>query len=382
MMRVEVRPELLRWARERAEVPIEDLVKISPKYERWESGEENPTFKQLETFAKKTHTPFGYFFLDEPPDMTVPIPDFRTMGSDELGRPSPDLLDTIYACQERQAWYREHARSIHEEPLHYVGSAELDQSVLESADDIRATLNLEAEARTQSSTWKEALRSFIRQADDAGILVMVNGVVGNNTHRKLDPEEFRGFALSDDLAPLVFINGADTKAAQMFTLAHELAHIWLGRSALSDVQAPSKPTHRVERWCNQVAAEVLVPLDELRRAYRHDAPLPEEMKRLARHFKVSTLVVLRRIHDAGGISEPRMWQEYRREADRLQSILSRQGGGGNFYHTLTSRVGDRFARAVVGSTLEGQTLRLDALRMLGGAKLSTLHELARRLEVS
>ena len=148
------------------------------------------------------------------------------------------------------------------------------------------------------------------------MLVMVSGVVGSNTRRTLDPDEFRGFALADKLAPLVFINGADTKAAQMFTLAHELAHLWLGESALSNVGADSSPVHNVETWCNGVAAELLVPLPELRRELGHGDPL-ESVAALARTFKVSTLVILHRILDAGRISRERFQRAYAAEVVRL-----------------------------------------------------------------
>src|SRR6185312_8038766 len=135
--------------------------------------------------------------------------------------------------------------------------------------------------RLRIPTWTDALRRFIEQADAVGVLMMVSGVVGSNNRRKLDPQEFRGFVLADDLAPLVFINGADTKAAQMFTLAHELAHIWLGVSAVSDTQASHMPEQEVERWCNRVAAELLVPLAVMRAEYEGRRPLEEEINRLA-----------------------------------------------------------------------------------------------------
>jgi len=123
--------------------------------------------------------------------------------------------------------------------------------------------------------------------------------------------------MADDLAPLVFINGADTKSAQMFTLAHELAHIWLGQSAVSDAQAVRVPEQKVERWCNQVAAELLVPLDRMQQEYNKAAHLLEEVSRLARRFKVSTLVILRRIHDAGGLTEEQFWKAYAAEVKRF-----------------------------------------------------------------
>lgn len=379
MIRVEIKPELLSWARERAGLEVDALSHRFPKITAWESGTVKPTLKQVEDFAKATHTPVGFLFLEEAPVEKIPIPDFRTIRNRPIARPSPDLLDMIYVCQQRQEWYHDFARSERESPLSCVGSASLDSSVEQTAAIMRHALGFDIEERRRIPTWTDALRLFIGQADEAGIMVMCSGVVLNNNTRRLDPEEFRGFALSDNLAPLVFINGADTKAAQMFTLAHELAHIWLGQSAVSDTQASLVPDHQIERWCNRVAAELLVPLEILKQEYDGDLSLRSELDRLARFFKVSTLVVLRRIHDAGGLTKDEFWREYDKELKRLLAIS--KSSGGNFYLTQAARVSKRFARALVISTLEGQTLHRDAFRMLGFAKFDTFQKLGRSLGV-
>jgi Zn-dependent peptidase ImmA (M78 family) len=379
MKRVEVKPELLRWACERGRLGQAALARSFPHFAAWERGDAKPTLKQIERFAKIARTPVGFLFLPAPPVESVPIPDFRAPDNECLERPSPELLDAVYLCQQRQEWYRDFARSTGESSLSFVGSVRLPGSIEETAAQIRRALQFDVEARRQMPTWTEALRRFIEQADALGILVMCSGVVLNNNRRKLDPGEFRGFALSDDLAPLVFINGADTKAAQMFTLAHELAHIWLGQSALSDAGVASTPSQEVELWCNRVAAELLVPLDLIRKEHRRTAELRPEMDRLARHFKVSTLVVLRRIHDAGGLSREQFWHAYEEEVKRLKSIPRKSGG--DFYLTQAARVSKRFARALVASTLEGHTLHRDAFRMLGFSKLETFRELGHSLGV-
>ena len=245
---------------------------------------------------------------------------------------------------------------------------------------MRETLNFQVANRKECRTWEDALRLFVRQADSAGVLVMISGVVMSNNHRRLDPSEFRGFALSDPLAPLVFVNGADTKAAQMFTLAHEPAHLWLGASALSDVGVrPEQGARSEEVWCNAVAAEFLVPLDALRCELHSDELLPEAMSRLARTFKVSTLVVLRRLLDAGWIEREMFEAQWSRENARLRTLVQRNSGGGDFHRTTIARVSRRFARALVVSTSEGQTLYRDALRMLGISKIETFNSLVGKL---
>jgi Zn-dependent peptidase ImmA (M78 family)/transcriptional regulator with XRE-family HTH domain len=378
-VRVDVRPELLRWARERSRQDAEVLGRRFPRLAEWERGDAQPTLKQLDAFAKAVHAPIGFLFLPAPPPEPVPIPDFRTVADQRIREPSPDLLETIYICQQRQEWYRDYARATGESPVPFVGSAQITTGIEETARAIAAAFAFDVWERARFPTWTEALRRFIQQADALGVLVMVSGIVGNNTHRKLDPGEFRGFALSDDLAPLIFINGSDSKSAQMFTLAHELAHIFLGQTALSNAEALTAPNQQTENWCNRVAAELLVPLATFRAEYDRRADLHLEIVRLARRFKVSTLVILRRMHDAGGLTRERLWQAYRAEVERLAALP--EGAGGNFYLTQPVRISRRFARAVIANTLEGQTLNRDAFRLLGVSKDATFRELGRQLEV-
>lgn len=373
-----MKPKLLRWARDRARLDVVDLGPAFPDLTVWERGEARPTLKQLERFARRTHTPVGYFFLDEPPEESLPIPDFRTIRDQPVAAPSANLLDTVYACQMRQEWYREHTETNGLQTLPFVGTLEPGGEVPNAAAAIRDALGLDPDWRS-GGTWEDALREMVRSIEHHGVLVMRNGVVGNNTDRALDVDEFRGFALSDTLAPLIFVNAKDTKSGQMFTLAHELVHIFVGRSGVSDATPRALPDLQLERWCNQVAAELLVPLEVFAREYRPRVELEDEMQRLARRFKVSTLVILRRMHDAGGIGRAEMWAAYDAELERLKQVRPARSSGGDFHATEAVRVSSRFARALVESTLEGTTLYRDAFRLLGIAREETFKEFGARL---
>ena len=256
----------------------------------------------------------------------------------------------------------------------FVGSLDTLVDPARAATRIREALAFDVEQRRRAETWSGALRQFIDHADATGILVMVSGVVGSNTHRPLDPVEFRGFALVDPLAPLVFVNGADTKAAQMFTLAHEIAHLWLGESGVSNPDVATTPDHTVERWCNRAAAELLVPLDLIRDEFDSRAELSTETSRLARRLKVSTLVVLRRLYDAGALNREQFCATYRQEMSHLPSIT--RGTGGNLVRNVGGRVSKRLTHALVVSTLEGRTSHTECFRLLGVKKQSTFESVA------
>ena len=333
-----INPDLLHWALERAGISTDGLAEKFPKLNDWLRGKLAPTFKQLKSFANATHTAFGMLYLSQPPEESLPIPDLRTLPDARLSRPSGGLLDTIYICQRRQDWYRDYQWTHGEEPVTFVRSASVADDVSRVVTGIIQATGFDLAERRKVLNGSEVLRRFISQVEQAGILVMVSGVVGSNTHRPLNVKEFRGFALADPMAPLVFINGKGSRAAQMFTLACELAHLWLGESGVSDAKAATEPDGPVGRWCNAVAAELLVRLEHLRPAY-----------------------------DPGT------------ELEGVKTLASREVRGDSFYNMLFARTGKPFVRALVASTLEGQTLFTDAFRMLGIKKTATFYQVAQRL---
>lgn len=381
--RVPVSPSLFAWALKRSGKDPADFIPRFPELHAWLEGTVEPKYSQLEQFAAATHTPFGDFFLPEPPVSDAPIPDFRTPGNQEPSEPSVDLLETIFICEQRQEWYHQHALLSGTEPLPFVGSQSTDSSPTVVAGLIGDQLQFTPDERGQDASWTDSLRRLIDTAEEAGILVMVSGIVGHNTRRSLDPAEFRGFALSDGYAPLIFINGADAKAAQIFTLVHEVCHLWLGQSALTDSSMSSTDGHGIERWCSRVAAEVLVPSDSLRRAYAGNLTT-EELERLAKVYKVSTLVVLKSMFDTDLLTRAQFKPAYDAELDRVRQLAAGRGSGsgGDFYNTHPLRVSRRFAKAIISDTKSGQTPHRDAYRLLGTRKHQTFTRLGERVGVT
>lgn len=369
-MNLSLQPRVLRWARERAGLERTALAKKvigRPEASRVKQWEQNGrlTYAQVRKLAHATHTPEGFLYLDEPPEDRLPIPDFRTVGDEAVRRPSPDLLDTVYMMQRRQAWMRDFLIEEAEPPLRFVGSSTLDSNPQEVAANIRDHLGVAGGWASEESTWTDALMHLRHKIEAAGILIVINGVVGNNNYRKLDPDEFRGFVLSDKHAPLVFINGADFKAAQMFTIAHEVAHLWINREGVSNFEAMQPPPSRVERWCNEVAAEFLVPAAELSGIWPQARRADEPYQFLAARFKVSSIVAARRALDLNFISKRQFfdfYDSYQRDERRKQAKKSTDG---NFWNTQNVRIGKRFGTAVVRAAREGRLLYREAYQLTG-----------------
>lgn len=364
---ITLEPEVLRWARERVGLSPEDLAKkISVNPERITEWEQTGqiSIAQADNLAAKTYTPLGYLYLPEPPEEPLPIRDFRTPSSETPMRPSADLLDTVYLMQRRQTWMRDDLIEGGAAPLEFVGAYSQTDSQSEVAEAMRTALGLADDWVEEMPSWSGALRFLRNQLDDVGVLVVFNGVVGNNNYRRLDPKEFQGFALVDEYAPLVFVNSADFIAAQIFTLMHEVAHLFVGETGLSafDRLLPSGP--KVELFCNQIAAEFLVPQQALRRLWPRVKDLKDPYQSIARNFKVSSIVAARRTLDLELIDRERFFSFYNRNSGQGQRRQTTPSGG-HFWNTQKWRIGPRFGVAVARAAKEGRLMYREAYSLTG-----------------
>ena len=367
-LQIDLEPAVLRWARERARLEPEELArKVQVKPERVREWEESGRISvaQADKLAHHTHTPLGFLYLSVPPEDRLPIPDFRTRSGNELQRPSPDLLETVYLMQRRQAWMRDEVIEEIGDPLGFVGAFDENEDPKLVAAAMRDALQLQQDWASRQSTWTDALSHMREQADSAGVLVVFSGIVGNNTHRKLDTDEFQGFALVDEFAPLVFVNSADFQAAQMFTLAHELAHLFVGESGVTSFDNHQPPDHETEQSCNRIAAEFLAPEEGLRAIWPAAKKVNNPYQVIARRFKVSTLVAARRALDLNLIDLATFLDFY--EESKATVWLRKQptSAGGDFWNTQRWRIGPRFGAAVARATKEGRLLYQEAYGLTG-----------------
>ena len=345
---------LITWAREREGLSIEKAAKKlgikSARLERWEDGTETPNFNQKRRIASKFYVPLSCLFMKEPPVEKLPIVDFRTINSEDA-KPSPRLLEVIYDAQRKQNWLSEIRRDEQVDPIITEGGK--DRPV----EYINKLLDIENLRRT-AKNYEDFLRELITQLDDKGFIVIRNSRVGFNNSRPLSEREFRGFALHDPYAPLVFINGKDATAGQIFTLVHELAHLVLGESGLD-----ARFDHNTEQNCNQIAAEVLLPSD---RIIDLDCTSFDAIKRTAKSFRISTFVVLIKAKQLGKIDQELFdlyWQRSKAESNNRRA---RGSSGGNFYTNVKFVAGgESFLKTVRQYTLVGQMLYRDAYQLTG-----------------
>lgn len=377
-MKTSLNPAVLQWVRLRADLSVTDLAqKLKLPEDAITQWEENGEIEEqmVPKLAEKTKTAFGYLFLDSPPEVKLPISDFRRVAGGQPLAPSRFLLSVIYRCQRRQQWYREHLIANGSHPLPFVGSKTTRDPVKVVAREIADATRIGYAYNREVSKWEETMSRSIEGIESAGIIVNKVGYADGYTHNTLSVQEFRGFALSDPYAPLIFVNGADAAAAQMFSLAHELVHIWLGESAVSNLDKTYPASSEVEKFCNEVAAEILVPTDALARDWNTKAPIGAEISRLARHYRVSKIVIARRGKDAGIVSPSYYSKIYKAQVE------AGKNSGGNYYNTKSYEASRRFSTAIIRDTRNGNTMFREAMELLGIKGTSTFERYAQELQI-
>lgn len=366
-----VNPSLLTWSRERAGLSTEQVAKKLPvkpdRVQEWESGEAKPTFLQAQKWASVAHIPFGFLFLQQPPVEQLPLPDLRIVGGIVPQRPSLELLDTVRDAIRKQDWYLEYLQQHEHQLLAFVGRFNSRSPVAEVVQDIRRTLGVNPESSRLD--YDKYSRALIDAAEKAGILVMRSGIALGNTHRKLEVSEFRGFAISNAFAPVVFVNSSDAPTARLFTLLHELAHLWIGSSGVSDGNTANGRDE--ERFCNAVAGEFLAPEVQFRTLWNAEVNWESNLAPLATRFHISKLAIGRRALDLGFISQAQYSAYYRAI---LKAFQDEKGGAGDYYRNANAKNSPRLSKAVLTEAMSGRMLLREAGHLLGvqPAKLRTL----------
>jgi Zn-dependent peptidase ImmA (M78 family)/DNA-binding XRE family transcriptional regulator len=363
-----ITPNVLKWARESAKMSEETAAaKVSiavDKLQEWESGISQPTIKQAQTLAKAYKRPFALFFLPEIPRDFQPLQDFRKSGSKTLTTSSIFIIREI---QQKQAWISDAYADNDEIKLPFVGRFTINDSPQVVAQDILKTLNIHP-ARYKSES---PIKEWIDASETKGIFVSRTSFI--HSRLKLDSDELQGFAISDSYAPFVFVNSEDWNAPQLFTLLHELAHIWIAETGISNDVEPEiknkEKFHPVELFCNEVAANALMPKDIILNFGTQIYQNSKEVFKAAKILGVSSFALIVRALNLGLISIP-VYQKLKKQADiDFAEYLKREAekkakqkdnpGGPNYFLLQLNRNSRLFTQTV-----------LDAFR--GGAIEPTL----------
>ncbi|MEO6232133.1 MAG: ImmA/IrrE family metallo-endopeptidase [Ferruginibacter sp.] len=343
-----------------------DVKAKFPRINEWQQETQKPTINQLIGLASYFHIPFGYFFLKKMPIEEYPIPHYRTKGN-VLFEPSQELLETIQIIEHRQNWAKDVLIDRKENPLSFANSITIKTPIKTAAQIIRDTLGVHENwaKHTNFDTWYDAFKFLVSRVEYAGMYVVINGIVANNTHSKLDTNEFRGFVLFDEYAPFIFINNNDFISAKIFTLIHEVAHVLIGKSASFDYHDLQPANNAIEEFCDAVAAEFLVPAESLLHYFKKAG---KDYQALAQIYKVSKIVIIRRLLDLEKISYSEFidaLKSFRVYKTELQKQPDDKKGGGDFYNTAPYRISKRFFNLIYNAIQQDRVLYREAFRLTG-----------------
>jgi len=361
-VRAQINGDILSWAINRSQLPVDALAhkmgKTQEVIEQWENENSQPTFNQAKKLADQLRIPFGYFFLPSPPIEELEIPDLRTIGDNMVRTPSPDLRDIVKQVLLKQQWFKEYLVDQGEPELKFVGSLNVKSNIKEAAKLVRSLIKVNPPS---NGNYQQYFSTLVDAIEGIGILVMRAGIVGNNTRRKLSVEEFRGFAISDKIVPIIFINSSDAPSARLFTLIHEFAHILIGSSGISGVS--TREERQEELFCNQVAAEFLAPQEIFLNRWDKNITIDENISSLSIYLHISVIATARKALTEKLISEEQYWRIHNDEKNKYIK-QNADSSGGDFYANAIVKNSKAFAKAVCHEALRGTLLLRDAGHLL------------------
>ena len=378
-----VKPHILRWARETAGFALKDAVKkldindargvaACDRLEAIEAGEVSPTRAMLVKMAKRYRRPLITFYLDDIPRTGDRGEDFRTLAY-PVEQAEAGFVDAVVRdIRVRQDLFRAGLEATGEyRRLSYIASIGKLDNTAEVITSIEKTLGFDRAVFRSSSRNQTAFEYARELAENIGIYVLLVDNLGS-WHTTISVESFRGFAISDDLAPFVAINANDSPSAWSFTLMHELAHLWIGATGVSGGIAENA----IERFCNDVAAEILLPSQELHElGINETTPLETAQSQItdfADSRNVSSTLVAYRLHrtDAFDFARYRELEEFYLQSYRSwkkseQKKRATSESGPSFYTVRKHRVGGRLLRSVEQMLEEGTLSTTKAAKILG-----------------
>lgn len=369
-VRVPVKKEVWIWAIKESQRDEEEIFVRFPKMNKWISGEENPTFKQLEAVADYLKVPFGYMFLGNPPKDDVMEIEFRSINN-KLSKMSKNLKDTIMEMDRRRNWMSDYRKNLGWDKLEIIVKFNNSKSkgVLDNALLAKKLLNLEENWYETEKSFDDAYKFLRKKLEEVGILVMQSGVVGMNNYRRLDINEFRAFVLYDDVSPLIFINNNDSKAGKIFSLVHEYIHVLFEQEDLFlDEDMDDRKGN--EAYINDITAEFLMPKEHIYRLWNKDKEVREQIDELSKLFKVSRLALSIKLRNLSLIDSKTV-EMIRDESIKDFEVRGKESEGGDFYKNFHAKISPVFTEAVIRSADAGEISYTDAFRLLGGIKGST-----------
>ena len=308
-----ITPNVLKWARESARMTEETAAaKVSvtvEKFKEWETGASQPTIRKAQALAKAYKRPFALFFLPEVPRDFQPLQDFRKSGSKALTTSSIFIIREI---QQKQAWISDVYSENQEEKLPFVGRFSINDNPQKVAQDILTTLKINPAFYKTDNPIKE----WIDSSETNGIFISRTSFI--HSRLKLDSGELQGFAIADPHAPFIFVNSEDWNAPQLFTLVHELAHIWIAETGISNEVEPDLKNkdkfHPVELFCNEVAANALMPKEIVLAFHTNSFQTSKDVFKIAKQLGVSSFALLVRALNLNIISTT-TYQKLKKQAD-------------------------------------------------------------------